>query len=123
MSRVAILLSWLLTTSVVAAAIFSPPYMRGVLRGEAVEGAVESIGAFLAIAALCGWPWLIALSLAPSAGNRRRQYAFACIAFAISCLFYPAIANGQDFAIGLYTIICVLSIWLVYPVTRIIASK
>jgi len=123
MSRVAILLSWLLTASVIAAAIFSAPYMRGVLRGEAVESAAESIGTFLIIAVLCGWPWLVAFSLPSSAGNRRRQYVFACVAFAISCLFYSAIANGHDFAIGLYTIICVLCIWFAYPVTRIIASE
>lgn len=104
-------------------AVFSTPYMRGVLRGEAVESAGESIGALLVIAAICGWPWLLALLLPPSPRSNRRRYAFSLIAVGIAAAFYIPISTGHDFEIGTYTIFCILAIWVAYPVTRILAPK
>jgi hypothetical protein len=121
--RIVVVLSWLLATAIVGIAIFSTPYMRGVLRGEAVESAGESIGALLVIAAICGWPWLLAFLLPPSSRNNGRCYVFSLVAVAIAAAFYIPISTGHDFEIGTYTIFCILAIWVAYPVTRILAPK
>lgn len=122
-SRVVVVLSWSLATAIVAAAIFSTPYMLGVLRGEAVESAGESIGAFLIIATICGWPWLLALLLPSSPRNCGRRYVFSFAAIVIAAAFYIPISTGHDFEIGLYTIFTILAIWVAYPITRIVAQE
>ena len=121
--RIAVLLSWLLATAIVGISIFSTPYMRGVLRGEAVESAAESIGGLLVIAAICGWPWVLAFLLPPSPRNDGRRYAFSLVAVAIAVAFYIPISTGHSFEIGAYTILCILAVWAAYPVTRILAPK
>jgi hypothetical protein len=117
--RIAVALSWLLTALIIGWAIFSTPYMRKVLHGEAVESAAGSIVALVVGALVCGWPWLLAFILPASQSNQRRQYVFAVVAVALACVFFTSISEGHDFAVGLFTIFCVLSIWLAYPLTRI----
>lgn len=117
--RFVLFASWLATTLVVGGAIFSTPYMRGVLLGERVESAVESLSALLVFAALCGWPWMRLAWLPPSDPNRNRQYSFSVISLVIAIVFFPAISGGKDFAIGLYTIFCVLGIWIAYVLTGV----
>jgi hypothetical protein len=92
-------------------------------QGEAIESAGESIGALLVIAAICGWPWLLAFLLPPSPRNNGRRYAFSLIAVGITAVFYIPISTGHDIEIGTYTIFCILAIWVAYPVTRILAPK
>jgi hypothetical protein len=117
-STLAVFASWLLATAIIGPAIFSTPYMRGVLRGEAVESAAESLGALALGAFGCGWPWILALMLPNSKENQERQVQFAVVSFLLACVFYFLIADGHDFSTGLYTILYVLSIWIAYPMTR-----
>jgi hypothetical protein len=121
--RILLVLSWLLATAIIGVAIFSTPYMRGVLRGEAVESAGESIGALLFLAAICGWPWLLAFLLPHSPRNNGRRNVFSLVAVGITAAFYIPISTGHDFEIGAYTILCILAIWVAYPVTRILVPK
>lgn len=104
-------------------AIFTTPYMQKVLRGEAIESAGDSLGALLVIAAICGWPWLLAFLLSPSPRNDARRYVFSLLAVIIAAVFYLPISTGRDFTIGAYTIICILVIWVAYPVTLLFISK
>jgi hypothetical protein len=122
-SRVAIILSWLLTTALIGVAIFSTRYMRGVLRGEAVESAGESIAGLLFVAVLCGWPWLLAFQLPSSPSNNSRRHLFSLLAVGIAAGFYIPISTGYTFEIGVYTIFCILAIWVAYPITRIFVPK
>lgn len=121
-TRIVIFTSWLLTSLVIGGAIFSTSYMRGILRGEMVESASETILVFLLIAAMCGWPWHAASKLPASKENIKHQYLFSSVALFISCVFFIPITTGIDFEIGFYTILCVLCIWAAYPISRLIGS-
>src|SRR5688500_8872213 len=119
-ARAAVAGSWVASTALIALAIFSTPYMQKVWRGEAVESRGEALIAVLLVAVICGWPWLMALLLPPR--HTKRQYAFSAVALVLAAVSYFPIASGHDFEIGLYTIICVLGIWIVYPITRLVAA-
>jgi hypothetical protein len=120
-SRAIVLGSWVLTSATISAAIFATPYMQKVWRGEAVESLAASLAAIAIGAVICGWPWALALGLKPSQGHRQRVFSGLAIALAVA--FYFPIATGQDFSIGLNIIFCVLSIWVAYPITRLVPSN
>jgi len=103
--RIAVLISWILTTLVLGTAIFSTPYMQRVLRGEAVESASESIVAVIVVSVICSRPWLKAFVLPTTTENQSRQYLFAVIAIVLACAFYLPISRGQDFSIGLHILL------------------
>lgn len=112
--------SWIVSSALLGIAIFSTPYMRKVLAGEAVEGPAESLFAFSLGAVICGWPWFLALALPPSA--KKRQIAFGIISSLIAVAFVVPIATGHDFSIGLNLIFAVLAIWIAYPCTRVFGA-
>lgn len=119
-THIVVLVSWLVSATLIGHAIFSIPYMRMVLRGEAVESATECIIGFIVFAVLCGWPWLILLKAPQSPSTTRFSFTFAVVAVGLSAAFYHPIATGQDFSVGLNTIFAVLSIWLAYPAIRFV---
>lgn len=114
----AVLASWLFSATLIGHAIFSTPYMRMVLRGEAVESATECVIGFIVFAVVCGWPWLKLVRASPSPSSTRFRFTFAVVAVGLSATFYYPIATGHDFSVGLNTIFAVLSIWLAYPAIR-----
>jgi len=117
--RIALVASWIVTSLVLGAALFSTPYMRKILQGNAVESAGGTLAMFGVGAVACGWPWLLAYVLPRESSARRRQYVFSIISVAISLGFFFPISNGHDFSIGLNVIFCILAIWLAYPLTRL----
>jgi len=120
-SRAIVLGSWLITAATIGAAVFATPYMQKVWRGEAVESLAESLAGLALGAVVCGWPWAFAFALKPS--QSRRQRVFSGMAVALAIAFYFPIASGRDFGIGLNVVLCVLSIWIAYPLTRLVPQK
>lgn len=119
-THIAVLVSWLVSATLIGHAIFSTPYMKMVLRGEAVESATECIVAFIVFAVVCGWPWLKSLKASPSPSTTRFRFTFAVVAVGLSAAFYNPIATGHDLSVGLNTIFALLSIWLAYPAIRFV---
>jgi hypothetical protein len=117
--RIALVASWIATSVVLGIALFSTPYMRKVLQGNAVESARGTLTVFGVGAVVCAWPWLLAYALPQEPSPRTRQYVFSVISVAISLAFFFPISNGRDFSIGLNVIFCIVAIWLAYPLTRI----
>jgi hypothetical protein len=111
--RWALVASWLVSTALIGVALFSTPYMRKVLRGEAVEGPVSSV-LFFVLGALVttGWPWLAAQSWSSVPGGAVRQIVFGLSSVVLaSVLTYP-IATQPDAGAGANIILYILLVWV-----------
>lgn len=118
-----LLLSWLTSISLNGAGLFSTPYMRTVVTGQASESLAECVAAFLIAGAVCGWPWLLAFSKAHDPMQRGRVIAFASAAMLVATYVYVSIRNAPMEGVGYSIALGVILTWLAYPVSRVFGPR
>jgi len=105
--QVAIVATYLLCVGSVGVALLLTP-------GVAVALAKDfpgTVGAFLLISVVCGWPWLRAY-VAASRNNEVPAVVFGVASLAIAGAFFSPIRTAPVEGVGWYVILCVLAIWL-----------
>ena len=118
-----VVLSWLASLGLVGAGLFSTPYMRKVVAGQASESLLECAVAFLIAGVLCGWPWLLAYIKAHDQRRRGQAIAFASVAMVVAAYVYVSILNAPMEGVGYSIAIGVLLTWLAYPITRALGTR
>lgn len=113
----AVACSFLLSSAIVAAALWSTPAMHRQFANYGATQWASASGVLLPIVAVCGWPWLVSFVRAFGERSYRSSTAFAVAGFALSLVFYMPISSAPSEGIGYYVVIFVLLAWVAYPLS------
>ncbi len=109
--------SWVITSAIVSAALFSTPYMKRIASGEAIESLAATTAIILAVAVSAGTPWFKLIFSKHESPQKFRKYVFSTAAIGISAFFYKEISTAPAEGIGYNIIFCIALIMLAYPIT------
>jgi hypothetical protein len=118
-----VLISWLTSIGLNGVGLFSTPYMRRVVAGQAPESLAACVAVFLIAGALCGWPWLLAFVKAYDPMQRGRVVSFASAAILVAAYVRASISNAPMEGVGYSVALGVLLTWLAYPISRVFGPR
>ena len=112
--------SWLLTSNLIGWSLFSTPYMKKVISGEAVESAGSAYLAFAVGAVVCGWPWLLASKSLRAPEKASGATTFLVVSVVIAALFVIPVSSAPVEGVGIYVLLCIALVWAAYPLCRVV---
>ena len=111
--KILIIASYFICSAIIACALFSTPDMSISMHPKS---AMENILGYLFYSFLCAYPWWKMYKL-PEVHNNGKLM-FSVLSVVSAAFFYSPITNGYDFTIGLFVIFYIISIIILFFVSK-----
>ena len=122
-TRIAVVASLLLSWLILAAAMANSSMGFSEFGRLGMTEWLKVVPLYAIVLFVCSWPWIRAFILANRKIQRLRTDAFSAAAVCLCATFYVPISTAPTEGIGWYLIICLVFIWLAYPLSRTLSGS
>ena len=114
-TKILIVISYIICTLIIGNALFSTPDLSIALHPKS---AIENLLGYLLCSIVCAYPWWRMYLLPEKQSGNKLVFSILSVVFA--AFFYNPISTGRDFTIGMFVILYLVSVGIIFLVTRFI---